>query len=63
MLNGRSSFSTVGSNPQGLNHIVLRKDPDSPMLVQNGQKVEKYVIKGKHESHSYKRSQFDLSKK
>ena len=63
MLNGRSSFSAVGSKAQGLNHTAVRKDPDSPMLVQNGQKVEKYIIKGKHESQSYKHFQFDLSKK
>lgn len=63
MLNGRSSFSAVGNKPWGLNHTAVRKDPHGPMLVQNGQKVEKYIIKGKHESQSYKRFQFDLSEK
>lgn len=63
VLNGRSSFSSVGNKPPGLNHRAVRKDPDSPMLIQNGQNVKKYIIKGKHESQSYKRFQFDLSKK
>lgn len=63
MLNGRPSFSTVGNKPQGLNHTDFRKDLDGPMLVQNGQKVEKYIIKGKHDSQSYKCFQFELSKK
>lgn len=62
MLNGRSAFSAVGRKPQGLNHTAIRKDPDSPMLVQNAQKVEKGIIKGKHESQSYNCFQLDLSK-
>lgn len=51
LLNGRSSLFTVGSKPQGLNHIAISKDLGSLMAVQNSQKVEKHIIKGKHESH------------
>lgn len=51
MLNGRSSLFIVESKPQGLNHIAISKDLGTPMIVQNSQKVEKHIIKGKHESH------------
>lgn len=61
MLNGRSSFSSVGNRPHQLNHTAFRKDSDSPMPMWDGQKIEKYVIIGKNESQSYKLLLFDLS--